>query len=234
MTMDGADAKDLAPGVFGAIARAFEEGRDLLTRLDSDIGDGDLGLTMEQGFRAALAAVEAADGNSAPSELVVEAGMAMGEAVPSTMGTLLSIGLVRAGAALRNASRLSGSPRIDGHLVQAVLAAAAEGIAARGGAKRGDKTLLDALFPAAEAAGRAAEAPGGADPRPCLRAAAAAARAGVEETRAMPSIHGKAGVFGESSIGKQDPGAMAIAILLGAMADWAGSRLENGEGERLS
>lgn len=91
------------------------------------------------------------------------------------------------------------------------------GILARGGAKPGDKTMLDAWVPAAKAAIAAADK--GADERAVLKAAAAAARAGMEHTAELESRRGRSAKLGARSLGHLDPGAASAAIVLAAMSE---------------
>ena len=88
----------------------------------------------------------------------------------------------------------------------------------RGGAKRGDKTLLDALIPAAEAAGNGAA--DGKNLRETALLAAKAAEAGAAETEKMMAVTGRAGYMGERTVGSRDPGAEVIALTLRAVSDY--------------
>ena len=81
-------------------AAITEEKRDYLITLDSVVGDGDLGLTMSDGFRAAKNAAYGSD-EADIGKLLYFSGKAMSEAVPSTMGTLMASGLMQAGKALK-------------------------------------------------------------------------------------------------------------------------------------
>ena len=93
----------------------------------------------------------------------------------------------------------------------AALGTALESVQRVGGAQVGDRTLVDALSPAADAA-RAAGGSG---------AAVAAARAAVDGARATASIRarrGRASYVGDRAIGSPDPGAVGIAMLLAAVA----------------
>ena len=98
---------------------------------------------------------------------------------------------------------------------------AAEGIQERGGAQPGQKTLLDAWFPAATAAaGAVAE---GASAEQVLRAAADAAQIGAEDTVSMTAVQGRAALLGSQSLGHEDPGARSSALILEAAARAAGA-----------
>ena len=96
------------------------------------------------------------------------------------------------------------------------LTAAIEGVRQRGRAARGEKTMLDAMIPAAEAMA-AARASGG-DAKEVLSVGIAAAREGVEYTKTIVATKGRASYIGERSIGHQDPGATSFTCLLEEIA----------------
>jgi dihydroxyacetone kinase-like protein len=98
----------------------------------------------------------------------------------------------------------------------AALEAATNGIAGLGKAAEGEKTMLDALFPASRAARAALD--GGADLSAVLGAARDAAEAGAAATEPMQATKGRASYLGERSIGHRDPGATSAALLLATLA----------------
>jgi dihydroxyacetone kinase len=100
--------------------------------------------------------------------------------------------------------------------VAQMLGSAIEGIQARGGAKLGDKTLLDALIPVHETLQRHSEA-GDADPCAALKECAEAADKAIDETRSLVAHRGRASQVGERSANTPDPGIVAIATILN---DW--------------
>ena len=184
------------------------ENREYLINLDSVVGDGDLGLTMSDGFLAAYEAVTE-KGETDAGRLLYQAGKAMSTAVPSTMGTLMASGLMQAGKALKGNTELS--PGQVAELFQAYL----EGVANRGKAKIGEKTFLDGLAPGVEALKEAVEA--GEDLPTASAKAAAAAQKGFENTVGMLAVHGRAATRGEASRKLQDPGAAVAALLMKAL-----------------
>jgi dihydroxyacetone kinase-like protein len=103
-------------------------------------------------------------------------------------------------------------PELDRNTFADALAQGLAAVQARGGAKPGDKTMIDALAPASDAAARAD------DLDAALGAAAQAAEAGAEATREMIATTGKAKTLGERSVGHVDPGAISLSILLSAFA----------------
>ena len=168
------------------------ENRDRLRDLDNVIGDGDLGLTMPKGFAgAAEAAREALADESDPGRIFAKAGMAINRHAPSTMGTLMATGFMRGGKAV------SGRGKIDAAGFADFLHAFFAGVRERGKANPGEKTVLDAIKPAMEAATGMA---GNSLPE-ALAAALKAAEAGLEAARPWMSQHGKSAVFREKTSG---------------------------------
>jgi len=200
-TMKKADVTIL----FENIKKAMEENRQILIDLDSRIGDADLGLTMTHGFAAAYDDV-AASTESDLGKLIAKAGMTMAKVAPSTMGTLMATGLLRGGKALMGKTEFGASEAVL--FFNAFLG----GILERGQAKPGDKTVIDALKPAAEAVEAAVR--GNADLRSAIHSGYEAAKAGLERTKDMVSQHGKAAVFREKTLGLPDPGAQAFVFFM--------------------
>ncbi len=190
---------------------------ETLTRLDQAIGDGDHGANLDRGFSAIGALVEAGppagDGVEAASERLREAGRTLISTVGGASGPLYGSGLLRAAADVRS----SDAGTSTAELVVRALEAAGEGIAALGRSTTGEKTMLDALIPAATAA-RAALGSGD-EVSGVAGAAAEAAEAGAEATIPMLATKGRASYLGERSIGHQDPGATSAALIVRALAD---------------
>jgi dihydroxyacetone kinase-like protein len=90
----------------------------------------------------------------------------------------------------------------------------AKGMQDRGKAERGEKTMMDAWLPAAEAA----QACSG-DAIACLEAATVAAAAGAEATKAMLATKGRAARLGERALGHMDPGAASAVTILKAITE---------------
>ncbi len=178
--------------------------RDYLIKLDSVVGDGDLGLTMSDGFVAAYKAVADSEEPDA-GKLLYNAGKAMSTAVPSTMGTLMASGLMQAGKVLKGKMQLEPGDIAD--LFQAYL----EGVENRGKAKVGEKTFLDGLDPAVKAL-KTALASGNTLAEAATRAREAAEE-GFKNTTTMVAVHGRAATRGEASRTLEDPGA-AVAMLI--------------------
>ncbi|MFN7677951.1 MAG: dihydroxyacetone kinase subunit DhaL [Cyanobacteriota bacterium] len=180
-----------------------------LTELDAAIGDADHSTNMARGVRAVIAQLEA-DPPATLEALFRGAGMALVRSVGGASGPLYGTFFLRCAAAAGPTTELNASRLI------AVLGNGLVGIAERGHAAVGDKTMLDALAPALEAleACLASGAP--------MVPAAAAARAGAAARRAgtgpLLARRGRASYLGERSIGPIDPGATSMALLIEALA----------------
>jgi dihydroxyacetone kinase-like protein len=192
--------------VVDAVLVAVEAHADELSALDAVGGDGDHGVSLTIGARAVQAALTAELPPTTGAALQ-KIGMTLVNAVGAAMGPIFGTAFIRAGAAANAAA----AP-LDGAAVAAILKAAVEGVQVRGKAVAGEKTMLDALIPAAEAAGAAAVA--GADARGTLRAASEAADAGARATSDMIAKRGRAAKLGERTRGHQDAGATSTALIL--------------------
>jgi phosphoenolpyruvate---glycerone phosphotransferase subunit DhaL len=190
------------------MAEAMEENRRYLTKLDSEIGDGDHGTNMHRGFQAALERLDAAD-PSTPADALKAVSMALISKVGGAAGPLYGTAFLRASTAVQGKDELSAED------AAAALDAALGGIKQRGKAEVGDKTIVDALEPAADAAKEAAASGSAAD---VLRAAADAAKEGAESTVPLTARKGRASYLGQRAAGHQDPGATSTYFLLDAAA----------------
>ena len=190
------------PELFAGVAQIFAEKKEELCDMDAKMGDGDLGLTMDKGYGALPDLIRE---NTEPGEIgktLMKAGMKMSSVVPSTMGTLMSSGVMEGGKALK------GKAEIGPAELATYLTAFAAGIQKRGKCNLGDRTILDAVDAAAKKAVAAVEA-GAADLDTVINAAAEGAAEGVEATKNMTPKFGKAAVFAAKAIGVADQGAVA-------------------------
>jgi dihydroxyacetone kinase len=201
----GPDAQRLRTAAL-AIASALETAEPLLTDLDSKAGDGDLGLSMTRGAEAIRALGEGAWTD--PPTALTGIGDALRRAIGGSSGPFYATALLRAARAL---------PVMPTSVDWAKsFRAGVEAIAELGGAKPGDRTMLDALLPAADAF--AASVARGEGPAAALRVAAAAAETGAAATAAMRPRLGRASYLGDRAIGVQDGGARAVAVWLRALS----------------
>lgn len=190
------------------VAAALEARHEYLTELDQTMGDGDLGVTASK-ISVALKQYISNTSLEDLGKYVASAGMAINRAAPSTMGTLLATGLMRAGKEIQGLTELSGQT------LGAMIEAADRGIQERGKAKIGDKTIVDALHPASEQLRKAM------DERANLKEAGekmlAAAKAGLEAVTPLQSRIGRASWLGERTKGLVDPGCAMLVVILKAI-----------------
>ena len=192
------------------MANAMEENRRHLTKLDSEIGDGDHGNNMHRGLQAALERLDGAE-PSTSADVLKTASMALVSKVGGAAGPLYGTAFLRASTALSNKEEVSTEDAAG------ALEAALGGIKQRGKAEVGDKTIVDALEPAVEAAKEAASDAGGSIAG-VFRAAAEAAKSGAESTVPLTARKGRASYLGARAQGHQDPGATSTYLLLEAAA----------------
>ena len=196
-------------------AAVVEENAVMLTRLDSAIGDGDHGTNMTRGFRAVLERVGALEDKEFAS-LFRTVGMALIGKVGGAAGPLYGSFYLGMGKQLGAVGEAA-----DGDLA-AALRAGYDAVVARGKAQPGDKTMLDAWFPALEALDRAVGE--GAQLGAALDQAAAAAEDGMKATIPLVARKGRASYLGERSKDHQDPGATSTYLILQALADTVNAR----------
>jgi dihydroxyacetone kinase-like protein len=192
------------------MANAMEENRRHLTKLDSEIGDGDHGNNMHRGLQAALERLDGAE-PSTSADVLKTVSMALVSKVGGAAGPLYGTAFLRASTALSDKEEVSAEDAAS------ALEAALGGIKQRGKAEVGDKTIVDALEPAVEAAKEAASEAGGSVAG-VFRAAAGAAKAGAESTVPLTARKGRASYLGPRAQGHQDPGATSTYLLLEAAA----------------
>lgn len=187
--------------LFAEWARVMQGNKTVLTELDSVVGDGDLGLTMSDGFAAASDYIQHSEEPDL-GRFFYLAGKAMASAVPSTMGTLMASGLMQTGKVFKG--RETMTLQDAGDFFQAWF----DGVQHRGKAQPGEKTFLDGLAPALVALRSQG------DPLSVAREALLAAQQGVQQTTTMVAKHGRAAIHGERSRAFVDPGAMVAQLLI--------------------
>jgi len=196
-------------------AELITEHAEELTDLDAAIGDADHGANMKRGLAAAVDTV-GAGGFTAADALLKKVGTTLVSTVGGASGPLYGTFFLRTGSALAGQA---GSDGLDAQTLADSLEAGVGGIAARGRATAGEKTMLDAWRPALEAL-RAH--PG--DLAAGVAAAARAAAAGRDATKPMVATKGRASYLGERSVGHIDPGAASTALILAALDDVVAGR----------
>ena len=214
--IDRASLKDsgaITPVLFvtmmDAIADAIRDKQNWLSELDGVIGDGDHGVTMNIGWSAVKVELDKREDDAVIAETCETIAHAFLTAVGASSGPLY------AGAFRHAASAVSDRLNLDPAALAAWIKGMSDGILSRGGAKPGDKTMIDAWVPAAEAAGKAAGE--GADEAGVLTAAVKAAKAGMDYTATIESRRGRSAKLGARSVGHVDPGAASAFVSLEAM-----------------
>jgi dihydroxyacetone kinase-like protein len=192
-----------------ACADTLAENKRWLTDLDAAIGDADHGINMDRGFQRVVASLDGGAERDLGTILKTVA-MTLISSVGGASGPLYGTFFLRASAIAGDRSELAADE------VGRLLAAGVQGVAERGRATRGDKTMLDALIPAEEAYREALEE--GVDLDAALGRAAAAAEAGVGATIPMVARKGRASYLGERSVGHPDPGATSAWLILRCLA----------------
>ena len=192
------------------ISKRITDNKDFLTELDREIGDSDHGINMARGFAAVMEKLSPEDTDIGAA--LKKAGMTLLSKVGGASGPLYGTAYMEAGKITAGKTELTPSD------MKAVLDAAIAGIQKRGKAVRGEKTMLDAIIPAAETF--SAKISEGADMISALEAACESAREGVEYTKTIIATKGRASYLGERSIGHQDPGATSAMITLEAIRDY--------------
>jgi phosphoenolpyruvate---glycerone phosphotransferase subunit DhaL len=215
--MSGLAAKEISQVKLAALLKQVAE--DMIAAegdfqaLDAALGDGDLGVTVKMGFQAIREVCQKSDQSQTSDigSLLSASGKAFMNANASTMGTLMGTAWVRAGKVVELRTAITQEDAVK------MCRAAAEGIQRRGKAQLGDKTILDAIFPACDALAKGVE-----DGKSCAEAfalAAEAAERGVAETTPLQSRVSRASWLQERSKGLPDPGASLCARLFRSMAN---------------
>ena len=192
--------------VFAGLVAANKE---LLTQLDSAIGDADHGINMDRGMTAVVAALDEA----APADmsaLCKQVGMTLVKSIGGASGPLYGTFF------LRMASAMGSGDSEDAAVFAKALRAGVEGVVQRGRAEAGDKTMFDALAPALDALDAALAS--GSGLAAALADATIAAEKGRDATEPMVARKGRASYLGQRSVGHVDPGATSAAMLIAAAA----------------
>lgn len=194
--------------VFENIEAAIHANKQFLTDLDAAIGDGDHGINLSKGFKAAsekLGSIPQKDWGG----IFKTAGMAIVSNVGGASGPLYGTAFIKAAPL--------GTDKTEMTLIdfRDILNAGINGIKLRGGAEKGDKTMLDALMPALEEINKGLES--NMDTITTLENAFKASEAGVEYTKTIAARKGRASYLGDRSIGHQDPGATSSCLILKAI-----------------
>lgn len=174
--------------------------------LDGLAGDGDFGTSLATGFKVIKKDLPEID-KSAIGAMMLKISMICSKHVGGSSGPIWGTGFMRAGMVGKGLEEVSYQQLTE------MLGSAIEGIVARGGAKRGDKTLLDALWPIHDKM----QEMDGSDMGAVLAAITAEADKAIDETRSSVAHRGRASQVGERSANTPDPGIVGVATIL---RDW--------------
>ncbi|MDK2980320.1 MAG: phosphoenolpyruvate---glycerone phosphotransferase subunit DhaL [Chloroflexota bacterium] len=201
-TLSVAQVKD----AFHLISERMIASKDLLTQADQAIGDGDHGIGMARGFEAVEDMLQSKALNTV-GEVFFNTGTSLMASIGGASGAIFGSFFMGAGKALPGADKLDTAGYCQ------ALEAGLAMVKKRGSASVGDKTMVDALEPAVNAAKQY----DGASLEEMVGLTAAAARAGMEETKTFTARIGKAKTLGERTLGHADPGAISITLILEAL-----------------
>ena len=196
-----------------AACRALQAAETELTEMDRLVGDGDLGTNLARGARAVEQSLLGLWMDSAP-EALRDVGLKLQEVLGGSSGPLYGVLLLRTASGLENGMQEGQN---EARAWANAIAEGCEAISELGGARLGDRTMLDALIPFAGTF--RGELLGGQVPKNALRSALRAAESGAKDTAKMVARRGRSSYLGERALGCADPGATAVAIWLRAVVE---------------
>ncbi len=186
----------------GCISAVMTENRDYLVELDSKNGDGDLGISMSSGYQAVKVYLEGTEETDL-GKLFMKCSSVFNESAPSSLGTITAFGMMGMAKSLKKKTDCTLAELAD------AMDAGLQLIMEKAKSKPGEKTILDALYPAVEAL----KAHACEDAKTAFTAAAQAAEEGSESTKQMRSVHGRAAYYGDKSIGMLDGGSVVGKLI---------------------
>src|ERR1700751_4470276 len=199
------------------VAKVALDNEKFFCDLDGEMGDADFGKTLADGFRAILRQLDEGIDRSSIGTFLMKVGSTFAGSAGGTSGPMWGTAFLRAGINSKEKQTINLSDLV------VMGRAAIAGIIARGNASQGDKTLLDALIPAADKLEEYARVP----PKalvPAVEAAASVAEDSTEATRQWPAKRGRQSYAGDRTIGTLDPGIVAVAMMLRAVATQLGTQ----------
>ena len=190
-----------------AIAKEMTENRDYLVELDQRNGDGDLGISMSEGFNALVEVLNKTEETDL-GKVFRDLSKTFNESAPSSLGTILSFGLMGI------AKELKGKTEVSRQEFSVALEKGLDNILDKTGSKVGEKTIIDSLSPGIESL----LSSGLEEDKVAFQNAYEASKAGVEKTKEMMAVHGRAAYYGEKSLGLVDGGAVVGTLIFKGMA----------------
>ena len=192
--------------IITSISDIMTENKDYLVSLDQQNGDGDLGISMSSGYEAVKNYVIASEERDL-GKILMKCSSVFNEAAPSSLGTITAFGFMGMAKALKGKEEATFAECAD------ALDAGLNKIMEKAKSKPGEKTILDALYPAIEVLKNS----DGSDKVAALKSAAAASAEGSENTKNMKSVHGRAAYYAEKSIGTLDGGSVVGKLIFEAI-----------------
>ncbi|MCP4760838.1 MAG: dihydroxyacetone kinase subunit L [archaeon] len=199
--------------MFIYVSSKIIDNTEMLTHADQAIGDGDHGVGMARGFNEVILNIEAETFNSI-GDLLGKIGMTLLSSIGGAAGAIFGT-FFRGGA-----KNLKEQTIFDSKSCSLMLDEGLEAIIKRGNAKLGDKTMVDALDPAAKKANAMVSILDDVSIDQLLEEATEQARLGMEKTKDMIATLGKAKTLGERSLGHADPGAISTYLILKSMMEY--------------
>jgi dihydroxyacetone kinase phosphoprotein-dependent L subunit len=196
-----------------AVSDEIVRNEAVLNEADRQLGDGDHGLGMTRGFNEAKKQLEALTPTSV-SKVFTTTGMALMSSMGGASGAVFGMLFQTGGMAIASDEDLNGQS------LSTFLKAGTQGVMNIGNAKAGDKTMVDALLVAQEAAAANKDRP----LSEALAAVAEGARQGMENTKGMIAQLGRARTLGEKTLGHPDPGALSVSIIFKAASDFVANK----------
>ena len=193
------------------IARVSAENEKYFSDLDGEMGDADFGISIWAGFRAVLNELPSID-RADIGNFLIKVGTIFASHAGGTSGPIWGTAFLKAGLKAKGKTEITISD-----LTQ-MGRAAVQGIMARGGAQLGDKTILDAIVPALDKIEELCTN-GQPDFKSAIQAASAVANAAINGTRNWPAKRGRQSYAVDRTIGTLDPGIVAVAMMLTAVAE---------------
>ncbi|MCK5758483.1 MAG: DAK2 domain-containing protein [Clostridiales bacterium] len=198
---------DNVKDIMKEVSRVMDENKDYLVELDSKAGDGDLGISMSSGFRAVLES-DAMEKQTL-KKFFMASGMVINEASPSSLGTIIFMGMIA------GAKNVGDAESLDAVGIGNFFMAAAQSVMDKTGSKTGEKTILDSVVPAAKALMNS-----DSELITSMKMAYEVANEGMLSTIKMQAVHGRAAYYQEKSIGFQDGGATVGMLIFRAISDY--------------
>ena len=186
-----------------SISNIMDENKDYLIELDAQNGDGDLGISMSNGFKALVSFLEDNKEADDMGKVFMKMSSAFNEASPSSLGTILSFGM------MGMAKSLKGKTQIELIDIAQAFENGIKTIMDKANSKLGEKTILDSLYYGAETLKNNSNL----SPKEAFEKAFKSASEGSDNTKNMKAVHGRASYYGDKSLGILDGGSVVGKLI---------------------